>query len=298
MDIRFALNKLLKKAVLAFFKVACEKRRFHCAPASVLVTLAVLGGCTSPGQRLEQRARAAGLEIINVTSGDFPSFVYLKRSADQAHASAPLTIFLESDGIPWADGMRPSADPTTLQPLALELLIRSPAPAAYITRPCYHGLRSDKCNVERWTGARYSAEIVESMAATAREAQRQSGAMKVSLVGYSGGGTLAVLIAERLDNVASVMTIAANLDTDAWTEYHKYLPLSQSLNPALSDRPHPWPELHLRGANDSVVPATTTARYFARYPKAQQRTVEGFDHVCCWVRDWPEISAMPTAREP
>jgi hypothetical protein len=66
------------------------------------------------------------------------------------------------------------------------------------------------------------------------------------------------------------------------------------LNPALSDKPHPWPELHLRGANDLVVPPVTTERYFARYPKAQQRTVEGFDHVCCWVRDWPTISVTPT----
>jgi pimeloyl-ACP methyl ester carboxylesterase len=224
--------------------------------------------------------------------------VYLKRSTPPARASTPLTIFLESDGIPWQGGRQPSADPTTRQPLALELLIRSPAPAAYITRPCYHGLRSAKCNVEHWTGARYSLEVVESMAATVREAQRRSGATKVALVGYSGGGALAVLIAERLDSVVMVTTIAANLDTDAWTEHHHYLPLSQSLNPALSDRPHPWPELHLRGANDAVVPVATTARYFARHPRARQRTIEAFDHVCCWVRDWPEISEMSTPREP
>lgn len=268
------------------------------ALVTVAVLGVVLGGCASPGQRIDQRARAAGLEIFHIEAGDFPSSVYLKHGSAQTPASVPLTIYLESDGIPWLDGRQPSADPTTRQPLALELLIRSPDSAAYITRPCYHGLRSNKCTVEHWTGARYSLEIVESMAATVREAQRRSGATKVALVGYSGGGTLAVLIAERLDNVASVVTIAATLDTDAWTEHHKYLPMSQSLNPTLSDRPHPWPELHLRGANDAVVPAATTARYFARYPQAQQRTIEGFDHVCCWVRDWPEISAMPTSRVP
>lgn len=267
-------------------------------PVAVTLIGAVLGGCTSPGQWIDQRARAAGLEIVQVTAGEFPSFVYLKRSTAPAHANLPLTLFLESDGIPWRNGRQPSADPTTRQPLALELLMQSPAPAAYITRPCYHELRTDNCNIELWTGARYSSAVVESMAATVREAQRRSGATKVALVGYSGGGTLAVLIAERLDNVASVTTIAANLDTDAWAEHHRYLPMSQSLNPALSDLPHPWPELHLRGANDAVVPAATTARYFARYPEARRRTIEGFDHVCCWVRDWPEISALPTSRAP
>jgi hypothetical protein len=268
------------------------KLRFALESALAMV---VVGGCASPGERIEQRARDAGLELVHITAGEFPSFVYLKRSAEP---NTPLTIYIESDGIPWRDGRHPSNDPTTREPLALELLIRSPAPSAYVTRPCYQGLRSAKCNVELWTGGRYSAQVVDSMVATVRETQRLSGASNVSLVGYSGGGAVAVLIAERLDNVASLTTIAANLDTDAWTEHHKYLPMSQSLNPALSERPHPWPELHLGGANDTVVPASTTARYFARYPRAQQRTIEGFDHVCCWVRDWAQISAAPTSREP
>lgn len=269
----------------------------------MLATLLVLGGCTSPGQRLDQRARAAGLEIIHLASGadpnlDFPSLIYLKRSAAASPIDGPLTVFLESDGIPWRDGRQPSADPTTRQPVALEMLIRSPAPAAYVTRPCYHGLRSDKCTIEHWTGGRYSSEVVESMAATVREAQRRSGLDAVALVGYSGGGVLAVLIAERLDNVASVVTVAANLDIDAWSAHHRYLPLSRSLNPASSDRPHPWPELHLLGANDATVPAATTVRYFARYPQARQLIIDGFDHVCCWVRDWPSIAANATAHVP
>ncbi len=263
----------------------------------VLAALVIISGCASPGQRLEQRARAAGLEIVHVSAGEFPSVVYVKRTDGVSPATA-LTIFLESDGIPWSGGRVPSADPTTRQPLALDLMVRSPAPAAYVSRPCYHALRTKKCNVEHWTGARYSSEIVESMAATIRETQRRLGATQVALVGYSGGGTLAVLIAERLDNVSAVVTIAANLDTDAWTGHHKYLPMSQSLNPASSDRPHPWPELHLRGSNDMVVPAATTVRYFERYPEARQQTVEGFDHVCCWVREWPEISGLATPRAP
>ena len=262
------------------------------ALSAVLAITLLVGGCTSAGQRLDRQAREAGLEVIQIASGEFPSVVYLKRSPAANHASSPLTIFLESDGLPWL-GRTPSDDPTTREPVALEMLMRSSAPAAYVTRPCYNGLRSDKCNFELWTGARYSSEVVESMVATVREIQRRSGSERVSLVGYSGGGSLAVLIAERLEKVASVVTVGANLDTDAWTDHHKYLRLSQSLNPALSDQPHPWPELHLRGANDLVVPPATTERYFARYPGAQWRTVEGFDHVCCWVRDWPAISVMP-----
>ncbi|MDY6949100.1 MAG: alpha/beta hydrolase, partial [Pseudomonadota bacterium] len=132
--------------------------------------MALVAGCASPGQRLEQRARAAGLEIIHISAGEFPSVLYLKRSPAPSPAGEPLMIFLESDGIPWLDGRRPSADPTTRAPLALDLLMRSAAPAAYVSRPCYHGLRTDRCSVELWTSARYSSEVVESMAATVREA--------------------------------------------------------------------------------------------------------------------------------
>lgn len=257
---------------------------------AVLAAAATISGCASPGQRIEERARDAGLDIVPVAAGEFPSRIYIKQATP---AGRVLTVYLESDGIPWRNGTKPSDDPTTQRPLALEMLIRSDAPAAYVPRPCYEGLRSDKCTYELWTGARYSPQVVNSMAATVREAQRRVGADSVALVGYSGGGTLAVLIAERLDNVTSVVTIAANLDTDAWTAHHRYLPLSQSLNPALSDKNHPWPELHLRGANDTIVPPATTAKYFERYPQARQRTLEGFDHVCCWVREWPKISELP-----
>ena len=48
---------------------------------------------------------------------------------------------------------------------------------------------------------RYSDEIVSSMTDVVRTTALQAKARSVVLVGYSGGGVLAVLIAERLDNV-------------------------------------------------------------------------------------------------
>ena len=55
-----------------------------------------------------------------------------------------------------------------------------------------------------------------------------------------------------------VITVGANLDTDAWTQHHGYLPLTGSLNPAASTAKHPWPEAHLYGGRDTIVPASTT----------------------------------------
>jgi pimeloyl-ACP methyl ester carboxylesterase len=135
---------------------------------------------------------------------------------------------------------------------------------------------------------RYSEEIVSSMTEAVSRAVEQAKARNVVLVGYSGGGVLAVLIAERLDNVAAVVTVGANLDVEAWSKYHGYLPLTGSLNPAASTAEHRWPETHLYGMRDQVVPAATTDAYFKRFPNAQRR-LEANDHVCCWVEQWPEL---------
>lgn len=254
----------------------------------ILVILSVLvAGCVTNGARIDRLAAAAGMTRTQIESGAYRSLLYLP--AARASAAGVLLVFFEGDGRPWRGGREPSADPTTASPLALELLLRTRHPAAYAARPCYHNIPSAGCTPERWTSARYADDIVASMASAVREAALRTRAHTVVLVGYSGGGTLAVLAAERLDNVGAVITVAANLDTDAWTRHHRYLPLAGSLNPAKSTHPHPWPELHLFGERDEVVPAGTASAYFERYPEARRQIVAGQDHTCCWVESWQSL---------
>ena len=254
---------------------------------AILLLALFLAGCTTNATRIERLAEQLGMTRSIVEAGGFHSPIFM-RGVSALH-DAPLAIFIEGDGVPWRGGMEPSLDPTTANPVALKLLAQTQQPAAYVSRPCYQGMTGPRCTPERWTFERYSDEIVSSMTETVRTAAVRAHASRIVLIGYSGGGVLAVLIAERLDNVAAVITVGANLDTDAWTKHHGYLPLTGSLNPALSSAAHPWPETHLYGARDSVVPVTTTAAYFARFPRAQQRIIEGYDHVCCWVEQWGEM---------
>lgn len=255
--------------------------------SATLILFALLTACASNGQRIDRLATAAGMNRITAEAGGYGSYIYMKREA--LAAPGQLTVFLEGDGRPWLNGTEPSIDPTTGNPVSLQLLLRTPSPAAYVTRPCYHDLRGPRCTPERWTLARYAEDIVANIAEAVRIARREAGAEQVVLVGYSGGGTLAVLAAERLDRIAGVVTISANLDVDAWVRHHGYLPLTGSLNPARSRQSHLWPELHLHGAKDAVVPVATTSRYFERYPEAKQIVMERHDHVCCWVEEWPEL---------
>jgi hypothetical protein len=261
--------------------VKCIDRRF----AALAFLALFLLGCASPTQRTDREAQRAGLTRSIVQGTTFRHLVYLR--ADRPVTT--LTVYLEGDGLPWMGGRVPATDPTSRDPLALQLMIRSSAPATYIGRPCYHELHDAGCSAQSWTFARYSSATVESMAKAIEVQAREVQARDVRLIGYSGGGVLAVLIAERLENVSSVITIAANLDVDAWAAHHGYLPLSESLNPARSSIAHAWKEIHLQGAQDTTVPIAATRAYFEHYPAARPLTFAEYDHVCCWLKNWSTV---------
>src|SRR6185437_2332145 len=106
-------------------------------------------------------------------------------------------------------------------------------PVLYLGRPCYLGLASSpECRPADWTFERYSARVVASLAAATNRFREREGRPDVVLVGHSGGGTLAVLMAPQVQGLRAVVTIGANLDVAAWTLWHGYLPLNGSLDPA------------------------------------------------------------------
>ncbi|HEY5806630.1 MAG TPA: hypothetical protein VIT67_01605 [Povalibacter sp.] len=255
-----------------------------------LILVLLMQGCLSTGQRIDRQAQAAGLTRSVIAGTSYQHIVYANGSPTSGEWQHRLVVYLDGDGRPWsADGQQPSTDPTTRDPIALRLLAGTAAPGIYVARPCYQQLLDERCSAATWTSERYSSATIASLAAAIRHASANDDAVQLVLVGYSGGGVLAVLVAEQLNNVAAVITIAANLDIDAWTRHHGYLPLTESLNPATSTHDHLWPEIHLQGGQDAVVPAATTDGYFLRYPQAERRTLHDYGHVCCWVQAWPSL---------
>jgi dienelactone hydrolase len=258
----------------------------------MLVVLLILTSCRStPAARADAMARGAGFESVILRGAGFAHQAYFMLIPAEAET---LFVFLEGDGSPWIDhGRRVATDPTPRVPLALQLAARTQASALYLGRPCYFGATGDvECSANLWTSERYSLPVVESMSAALKAFLATHHFREVVLVGYSSGGTLAVLMAPRVDAVRAVVTIAANLDVAAWTSFHGYLPLEGSLNPV--DVPPMSPgvqEWHLAGARDRNTPSRLNARYWERVSPDHLWVYPEMDHACCWVPHWPDIFA-------
>ncbi|MDB6090514.1 MAG: hypothetical protein JWN85_3298 [Gammaproteobacteria bacterium] len=290
----------------------CKKSRWALnLCACFFLTLAV-SGCAGPVKRVEALARRGGLEFLVLPGVGFQHRAFAALRGDDL-----LVVFIDGDGSPWVDhGRRVASDPTPRAPLALELAIRTSESVLYVGRPCYLGLVRDGCAEEVWTSERYSAAVVASMVAATTTYVAAHNFQRVLIVGYSGGGALAVLVASQwpapLDVAASgstgglrstpgardrpplagVVTIAGNLDPDAWTRLHNYLPLTGSLNPALAPAlPTSLREWHLVGDRDSNVPSSAAQQYLQRLPPDRIWRYASFDHACCWVREWPAAFA-------
>ncbi len=209
------------------------------------------------------------------------------KAASQTTGSA-LHIYIEGDGRPWWRPTQVALDPTPKQPLMLRLMAMDNVPALYIGRPCYFQISDANCNPHWWTDKRYAAEVVESINAIIdRYADDYS---SVVLMGHSGGGTLATLIANVREDVTALITLAANLDINAWADHHTYTKLAGSLNPAdINKLDADMKQYHFVGSEDTQVPAQLIAPVVEDQWGQRLKIVDGFDHNCCWQELWPSI---------
>lgn len=219
----------------------------------------------------------------------------LKELSDQQKQSSidQLNIYIHGDGRPWLKPGTIAVDPSPNYSLTWALFLNDPRPSLFISRPCYfeaHKL-DQNCSPTLWTNARYSADVVASLKNTVSEALNQQQANAINLVGFSGGGALAMLVAAELDrdieHLLSVKTIAANLDHQAWAEHHDYSPLSLSLNPRDLE-PLEVEQIHFCGAHDSNIPVSILDAFFARQGVAC-RIVDA-QHERGWLKKWPALS--------
>jgi hypothetical protein len=248
----------------------------------------LLGTCTMPHERIEMEAARLGFDKQVVRGDGFDHVVY-QRAGELDRSSGRLHVYLEGDGTPWRTRTEASQDPTPRNPLTLRLMAQDDAPALYLGRPCYFGLaRSSGCHPGLWTHRRYGPKVVDSMAAALSRLLAPIPETELWLIGYSGGGTLAMLLAERFPQTSAIITVAGNLDVGRWTDHHKYTPLVGSLDPARRPPLRGVKQVHFVGGRDSTVPPKITRAFVGRQG-VNVFLIEyaEFDHRCCWESVWP-----------
>lgn len=213
------------------------------------------------------------------------------------------TIYIEGDGLAWLSKNKKSANPTPLHPLALQLAAKdTSANVIYLARPCqYSGLHgsNEACPDRYWTNARTAPEVIEAYNNLLSELKNMYHFSGFHLVGYSGGASVALLLAETRNDVLSLRTVAGNLDYTSFTELHHVSSLDLSLDPA--DRAASIahvPQLHFIGGEDDII----TPVLFTRWQQRSGSNTCIASHILGkathhegWAENWPTLLQMPVA---
>jgi pimeloyl-ACP methyl ester carboxylesterase len=207
-----------------------------------------------------------------------------------------ITIYIEGDGLSWISRDRPSANPTPINPIGLKLALQNKHSAVYLARPCQfiNLTLESNCNKKYWTSHRFSKEVIDSTNNAIEKIKAKYQAKRIILIGYSGGGTVATLVAARRSDIKQLITIAGNLDIDAWAKRHHLTTLDGSLNPAdYYSNLESIDQTHLVGGKDTNISIAETMSYVRKFSKSnliKVIVVDQYDHRCCWVEDWQKIT--------
>ena len=252
--------------------------------------LVVFAGCAvSPQQRAETLAGVAGLRHRALSAGIFRLTAYVRIS----DPSQPLHVYIEGDGRAWLTRTEPSRDPTPRHMLGLQLAVADRWPnVAYLARPCQFTREDPSCDVRYWTTRRYAPEVVTSLSDAISVLEGPAPRQPVDLIGYSGGGALAVLVAARRHDVRSLRTIAANLDVEGVNALHHVSTMPESLNPIeFVAAVRAVPQIHFYGSRDSIVPPDIARRFAEAIGGSCTTTqsIDGMTHDGDWARLWPQL---------
>jgi pimeloyl-ACP methyl ester carboxylesterase len=262
--------------------------------SGVLIHLSFLfAGCVSVDYRGEAKriARASGLNSEYIAVNSFPL-------ATWSRFIAPVTsirVYIEGDGFAWRSRQHPSDDPTPHQPTGLRLAAADPqANVLYLARPCQFIATPlpGVCEEKWWTSDRFAPPVIDAMNEGINLITRRYPSVKLDVVGYSGGGNIAALLASRPTDVQSLRTVAGNLDVDWVNRLHDVTPMPNALSAIHSARQlHKLPQLHFSGGADEIVPAGVARRFKQAVGGrcVRVKVVEGMAHGSDWGAIWSQL---------
>jgi hypothetical protein len=255
--------------------------------------LLILSSCTpSVNQRISDADRIlinSPFKKVLVRSGNFVLTTYQKIS----DIDSPYIFYIDGDGFVRRNIETISENPTPINPIVIRLASLDPRNnIIYLARPCQYtdlSLNSLCRNNKYWTESRMSEEIVEVITNAIKQIANNH---QISLVGFSGGGGIAILVSPRLKNIKDITTIAGNLDIAEFCKFHNYPAIKDSLNPIdFIGQVRNIPQLHISGGKDKVVPEIITDKFVkaSNSKCVKKMSIESATHGKGWDLIWTEL---------
>jgi hypothetical protein len=242
-------------------------------------------------------SKKAGLMPAEIEGGQFVLRVYYRFDKP----GAPIHVYLEGDGRSWLTPSRASYNPTPLDPIGLSLAALDYADnVLYIGRPCQYVSfdKNPNCEFPYWTHRRFAPEIINSVSAVIDRGKKMSQGRGIEIIGFSGGGAVAILVAAKRRDVIGIRTVAGNLNHEVWTNHHKIDPLKGSLNPVnVAKKVSRIPQIHYVGMLDKVIERGVAASFKRKAGGLRAECIEikeivGAGHTKGWAKLWTRLSKI------
>jgi pimeloyl-ACP methyl ester carboxylesterase len=254
-----------------------------------LLLLAFSAGCGQTSQDAFRQLVGRG-KIYHFRPITFNVAPFLLTGLLKNQGEGDLVVYLEGDGRGVVRG-RVTMDPTPSQVMGFDLARSDPAAKVlYLARVGqFQATQNGPAYMAYWSDKRLAEESVEAASQAINKAKLEVGAARIHLIGYSGGGGLAALLAERRGDVLSLTTVAGLLDTYWWVRQKRYRPLAGSLNPAdQAENLANVSQIHFYGEDDSIIPPEMSAHFqslavFTDFRRVGQKT----NHWRAWPELWP-----------
>ena len=271
-------------------------KQCHTAFCHLLLVLSSLLLVSCAFKTVPQTAKGQSIESLGFNAIPvhpvFKAYLRVRPSHDAVMART-LTIYIEGDGASWLFRTIPPRNPTPDKSLVVAMAAADQNQyVLYLARPCQFidlGIVKE-CDESLWTDGRFSTQVVTLFNQAIDEILHSMPPLRLYLVGHSGGGTLATLIAAQRSDVNCLVTLASPLDLSAWARALSVAPLTRSQNPAEPNANlKQIRQTHYLGENDRIVTKESIGRYRNFSPQTEFITVSGFDHQKYWVEHWPML---------
>jgi len=212
------------------------------------------------------------------------------------HEHTPqIHIYIEGDGNAW-ERSKLSDNPTPRQPLARHLALQDPHPnVIYIARPCQYTppALNNHCTPQYWSSHRYAPQVIHATSQALDAIKAKTGATQFLLVGFSGGASVAALVASERSDILGLITVAGDLNHQQLNTYHHVTPLSGSLNPFhVTEKLRDLPQDHWVGGKDKLIPSHITEQFVQKIHNsrcARVHILKKASHHKEWEKAWYAI---------